>query len=85
MEVSKRLAAALFFLSWTHIASAQTADEVVERCLTAAGGRAALAKDGLKVAFRLVATSSVQNYTITFTKVEHNQSIDPAIFSKPGV
>jgi hypothetical protein len=42
--VSTRLAVALFLLAWAPLASAQTADEVVERCLTAAGGRAALGK-----------------------------------------
>jgi hypothetical protein len=41
--------------------------------------------DGLKLPFRLVATSSVQNYTITITKVEHNLPIDPALFSKPAI
>jgi hypothetical protein len=41
--------------------------------------------DGLKLAFRLVATSSLQNYTITITRVEHNLPIDPALFSKPPI
>ena len=39
--------------------------------------------DGVKIPFRLVATSPVQNYTVTFTKVEHNVRIDEALFSKP--
>ena len=39
--------------------------------------------DGIKMAFRLRATSSLQNYTITITKVEHNVAIDNALFSKP--
>lgn len=39
--------------------------------------------DGIKLPFRLVATSSVQNYTVTFTKVEHNVRIDETLFSKP--
>jgi hypothetical protein len=39
--------------------------------------------DGVKVPFRLAATSSVQNYTVTFTKVEHNVRIDETLFSKP--
>jgi hypothetical protein len=39
--------------------------------------------DGVKVPFRLVSTSSLQNYTITFTKVEHNAQVDEALFSKP--
>jgi len=41
---SKRLMMAAMVLSWASAASAQTADEIVEKCLTAAGGRAALAK-----------------------------------------
>jgi hypothetical protein len=40
--------------------------------------------DGIKMAFQLRATSSVQNYTITITKVEHNITIDDALFSKPS-
>ena len=39
--------------------------------------------DGVKLPFRLVATSSVQNYTVTFIKVEHNVRIDETLFSKP--
>jgi hypothetical protein len=39
--------------------------------------------DGLKIPFRLTATSSVQNYTIIVTKVEHNVSVDEKLFSKP--
>jgi outer membrane lipoprotein-sorting protein len=42
--VSSRLLAAAVILCWGHIASAQTADEVIEKYLTALGGRAALAK-----------------------------------------
>lgn len=42
--ISRRLAMALFLLAWAHVAWAQTADEVVERALTAMGGRAALGK-----------------------------------------
>jgi hypothetical protein len=40
--------------------------------------------DGVKLPFRLKATSSVQNYTITITKVEHNVRIDETLFSKPA-
>jgi len=40
--------------------------------------------DGVKIPFRLKATSAVQNYTITITKVEHNVPIDDTLFSKPG-
>lgn len=40
--------------------------------------------DGVKLPFRLKATSAVQNYTITITKVEHNVQVDETLFSKPG-
>jgi hypothetical protein len=39
--------------------------------------------DGIKLPFRAKATSSVQNYTIVVTKVEHNVRIDETLFSKP--
>lgn len=39
--------------------------------------------DGIKLAFQLKATSSIQNYTISITKVEHNIPIDETLFSKP--
>ena len=39
--------------------------------------------DGIKLPFRVEATSSVQNYTIVITKVEHNVRIDETLFSKP--
>jgi hypothetical protein len=42
--VSRRLVIALLFLGWAQGASAQTADEVIEKYLTAIGGRAALGK-----------------------------------------
>jgi hypothetical protein len=40
----RRLLLAVLFLGWAHGASAQTADDIVEKNLTAIGGRAALAK-----------------------------------------
>ena len=40
--------------------------------------------DGLKIPFTMTSTSSVQNFTINVTKVEHNVKIDPALFSKPA-
>ncbi len=40
--------------------------------------------DGLKLPFKLMATSSVQSYTITVTKVEHNVSVDEKLFWKPS-
>jgi outer membrane lipoprotein-sorting protein len=42
--VSRRLLVAIVILGFGRIASAQTADEIVEKYLTALGGRAALAK-----------------------------------------
>jgi phage-related minor tail protein len=42
--VSRRLAVALLFVAWAHVAWAQTADELVDRSLAAIGGRAALLK-----------------------------------------
>jgi hypothetical protein len=39
--------------------------------------------DGVKIAFRLRATSDVQNFTITLSKVEHNVQLDQTLFSKP--
>ena len=40
--------------------------------------------DGIKLPYKLEASSSVQNYTITITTVEHNVPIDEALFSKPA-
>jgi len=39
--------------------------------------------DGVKLPFHVRTTSSVQNFTIIVTKVEHNVRIDPALFVKP--
>ena len=39
--------------------------------------------DGVKVPFEIKATSDVQNFTVNLTKVEHNQTIDESLFSKP--
>jgi hypothetical protein len=39
--------------------------------------------DGLKVPFRAVLASSMQNVAVTITKVGHNAAIDDALFSKP--
>lgn len=39
--------------------------------------------DGVKLPYLARATSAVQNYTITFTTVEHNVRVDPARFVKP--
>jgi zinc protease len=40
--------------------------------------------DGVKVPFMIKASSAVQRSTIALTKVEHNTSIDEALFSKPS-
>jgi hypothetical protein len=40
--------------------------------------------DGIRVPFRVRASSSVQNYTITLDKVQHNVTVDEALFSKPA-
>jgi hypothetical protein len=40
--------------------------------------------DGMKIAHVLKSTSSVQNFSVTITKVEHNVKIDPTTFSKPA-
>lgn len=42
------------------------------------------AVDGIKLPFRLRATSSIQNYTVVVTSVEHNVRVDEALFSKPA-
>lgn len=42
--VSRQLVMAVLLLGWTQAASAQTADEIIEKYLTAVGGRAALGK-----------------------------------------
>jgi zinc protease len=39
--------------------------------------------DGVKLPFKIKATSAVQNFTIAVTKVEHNKKIDESLFSKP--
>src|SRR6516165_2338544 len=44
MKTVSRLFLALLALGWTRTAAAQSADEIVEKYLTAVGGRSALAK-----------------------------------------
>ncbi len=39
--------------------------------------------DGVKVPFQIKVSSTVQNYTITIAKVEHNVTLDEAMFAKP--
>lgn len=43
-KFSRQLFVAVALLGWAHVAAAQTVDEVIEKHLTAIGGRAALAK-----------------------------------------
>jgi outer membrane lipoprotein-sorting protein len=40
--------------------------------------------DGVQVPFKITGTSSVQTFTVSIAKVEHNQAIDPALFAKPA-
>ena len=39
--------------------------------------------DGVKIPFKVQVSSSVQSFTITFSKIEHNVAIDDKVFSKP--
>lgn len=39
--------------------------------------------DGLKLRFQIRATSTVQDFVVTFEKVIHNQRVDAALFSRP--
>ena len=39
--------------------------------------------DGIKVPFKMKSSSSVQNFALDFTKVEHNVAVDETLFSKP--
>jgi hypothetical protein len=40
--------------------------------------------DGIKVPHKLVSSSSVQNFTVTIDKVEHNGSLDQTLFVRPA-
>jgi hypothetical protein len=40
--------------------------------------------DGIKMPFQLKSSSSIQNFTVTMTKVEHNVKVDDAQFEKPA-
>ena len=40
--------------------------------------------DGIKIPYRLRSSSTVQNFTITLTKVEHNVKVDETLFVKPA-
>jgi hypothetical protein len=40
--------------------------------------------DGIKVPHKLVSSSSLQNFTVTIDKVEHNGSLDQTLFVKPA-
>ena len=39
--------------------------------------------DGVKLPHLVRSTSAIQNFTITFTTVEHNVRVDPALYVKP--
>lgn len=39
--------------------------------------------DGVKVAYKLTVSSSVQGFTVNFSKIENNVAIDEKMFSKP--
>lgn len=43
-KLIQRFTAVIVVLAWAHVASAQTADEVIEKSITAMGGRAAMEK-----------------------------------------
>jgi outer membrane lipoprotein-sorting protein len=40
--------------------------------------------DGVKIAHTIASTSSVQSFTVTVTKVEHNGALDQTLFVKPA-
>jgi hypothetical protein len=40
--------------------------------------------DGIKVPHKIVSSSSVQNFTVTISKVEHNGALDQTLFAKPA-
>ena len=40
--------------------------------------------DGVKVPHKIASTSSVQNFTVTLTKVVHNSALDQTLFAKPA-
>jgi outer membrane lipoprotein-sorting protein len=40
--------------------------------------------DGVKLPFRLLSSSSVQNFTINLDRVEHNVEVDQTLFVKPA-
>ena len=39
--------------------------------------------DGIKIPFRLKASSSVQSFTVSLTSVQHNVEVDDTLFSRP--
>jgi outer membrane lipoprotein-sorting protein len=40
--------------------------------------------DGIKVPFAIASSSSVQNFTVSIAKIEHNVKVDEALFAKPA-
>jgi hypothetical protein len=39
--------------------------------------------DGVKLPFKLTASSAMQSYTVAIAKVEHNGPVDEKLFVKP--
>lgn len=40
--------------------------------------------DGIKLSHKLTSSSSVQNFTVVISKVEHNAAVDQTLFQKPA-
>jgi hypothetical protein len=40
--------------------------------------------DGVKLPYRIRASSSIQNFTVTIAKMEHNVAVDQALFVRPA-
>ena len=40
--------------------------------------------DGIKLPFRLKSSSTVQNFTVSITHIQHNVPVDETLFSKPA-
>jgi hypothetical protein len=40
--------------------------------------------DGIKIAHKIVSSSSAQNFTVTISKVQHNGALDQTLFAKPA-
>jgi hypothetical protein len=40
--------------------------------------------DGVKLPYRIRASSSIQNFTVTISRMEHNVAVDQTLFVKPA-